>query len=138
MRSEHEDAKVLASKAHRKTVTLSTIVSILAICGVVLPIAGAVMSPWAIGYMSDAMAGEIQEQVKRQLTPINAGMKTLIEANIAQLEDDISQLEYRKENMPQSWTSLDAQTLTNKARRLRSNQQALAAIVAAETAQPRN
>lgn len=120
-------------RAHRRTVTLSTVVSILAICGVVLPAFGVVMAPWAVGYMETALADEIETQVEKHLAPVNAGLKVLIESTIAELEDDISALEYRRDNMPESWTAADAQTLTNKRRRLNSQTRALRAILAAET-----
>lgn len=118
----------------RHIVTLSTVVSVLAICGVVLPVVGTLASPWAVKYMSTAMADEIEKQVERHLSPTNAGLKVLIESNIAQLEDDISQLEYRRQNQPASWTPLDAQTLTNKSRRLAAQRAALAAMSGAERA----
>lgn len=118
--------------SHRRTITISTVVSVLAICGVILPVLGVVLSPWIIGVMSNAMAGEIQGQVRQQLNPVNAGLKVIIESNIAQLEDDISSLQFRRDNDPHKWTEVDAQTLTNKIRRLASQRDALAAIKQAE------
>lgn len=119
-------------RRHRRTFTLSTVVSVLAICGIILPVLGVISSPWLVQVMSSAMADEIAEEVSKQVAPVNAGLKVLIENTIAELEDEISQLEFRRENMPESWTAGDAQFLTNKRRRLASQRRALAAIVAAE------
>lgn len=119
-------------KLHRHPITLSTVTSILAICGVILPIVGVIASPWVVDFMSSAMADEISEEVGKQVAPVNAGLKVLIESTVAEIEDDISALEYRRENMPETFSAADAQILTNKRRRLASQQRALAAIVEAE------
>lgn len=119
-------------RRHRRTLTLSTIVSMLAICGVVLPVAGAVSMPWFVNFVGDAVADEISAEVKKQIEPTNAGLRVMIESTIAEIEDDISALEFRRDNMPESWTAADAQQLTNKRRRLRSQNQALAAMLGVE------
>ena len=127
-----DDCPLPRYKMHRHPLTLSTVVSVLAICGVILPVGGVVLSPWIVSVMSRAMAGEIQGQVRQQVNPINAGMKVLIESTIAQLEDDVSSLQFRRDNDPHKWTASDAQELTNKVRRLASQRDALAAIKQAE------
>lgn len=118
-------------KRHRRTVTLSTIASCVAICAVVLPAVGFVSTPFIVSYLSTAMADEIRSQVQEQVTPVNAGMKVLIENNIAELEDEISGLEYRQRT-DDNFGQLDAHTLTIKKRRLRAQQDALDAIIRAE------
>lgn len=120
-------------RRHRKTITLSTVVSMLAICGVVLPVFGVLATPWFVDFVTDAVAGDIREEVQDQVAPMTAGLKVLIEDTIAELEDDISALEFRRDNVPEtSWTAADAQVLTNKRRRLASQRMALSAIVRAE------
>lgn len=78
------------------------------------------------------MADEIRGQVQEQVTPVNAGLKVLIQNNIAELEDEISAMEYRARNNGDEFTALDAQNLTTKKRRLRAQQEALLAIIEAE------
>lgn len=117
---------------HRRTITVSTIYSSLAICGLVLPVLGVLFTPAIINYLSSAMADEIRGQVQEQVTPVNAGLKVLIENNIAELEDEISAMEYNARNSPEHFTALDASMLTTKKRRLRAQQDALKAIIEAE------
>jgi len=130
--SNEADTERDRKRRHRQTLSLSAIVSILVICGAVLPTAGVISAPFFIGWLSDAMADEIKGQVKTQVTPVTAGFKVLIQSTIAELEDDISQMEFRRDNNPASWSAADAQELTTKRRRLRSQRAALEAIESAE------
>ena len=132
MRQDFEDQP--ARQRHIKTITLSTVTSVLAICGILMPVAGLLFTPAIVDYLSAAMAGEIRGQVQEQVTPVNAGMKALIENNIAELEDEISAMEYTSATQPQHFTALDASMLTTKKRRLRGQQAALQAIIEAERA----
>lgn len=116
---------------HRRTVAITTVASCVAICAVVLPILLGITSPWIVNYLSNAMADEIRDQVQEQVTPVNAGLKVLIENNIAELEDQISALEY-KLRTDSNYTALDAKDLTIKKRRLAAQRYALRAIIEAE------
>ena len=113
---------------HRKTIGLSTAVSILSICVVIIPIVGWLFRDKAISFISAAVADEIKGEVQQQLKPTNDAFKILIQNTIAELEDEIARLQYRKENEPDTWTVLDAQDLTTKQRRLTAQRKALAAI----------
>lgn len=127
--------ELIARRRHRKTFTLATLASAVGVSVVVLPILGYMLSPWAIGVMSNAMADEIAEEVSKQIAPTNAGIKVMIESQIAELDDDISSLMFRRDMcgaVPPCWTAVDAQVLTNKTRRIASQREALAAIRAAE------
>jgi hypothetical protein len=115
-----------------KTITISTVVSILSICGVVLPVLGVMMAPFAVNTMSTAMAGEIKEQVKQQLLPLNAGFKVLLGSTIQQLESEIAILQFKKETMPRSWTLADEQILLYKTQNLTTQRNALGAILDSE------
>lgn len=119
-----------AKTRHRWSVAASTLASIVAICAVILPVVGVIASPFVVTYLTDAMGDEIRGEVQEQVTPVNAGMKVLIENNIAELEDEISALEYRQRET--DFSALDAQNLTTKRRRLRAQQDALLAIIEAE------
>lgn len=117
---------------HRRTFALSTTVSVLTICGVILPVLGIVSQDFVVRVISNAMAQEIQEHVSEQVAPINAGLKVLIQTRIAELEDQIGRLSYRREFRPETWTDADEQELITAGRRLRAQNDAWAAIVQAE------
>lgn len=119
-------------KRHRKTALLSTLASTVAICVVILPVIGFLISPRIVDIIGLAVADEIAEEVKKQIAPTNAGIKVMIESLIAELEDEIASLEFRRDNNPSTWTGTDALLLSSKARRLRTQNEALRAIVTAE------
>lgn len=119
--------------SHKRTITLSTIVSILSIFGVIMPLFLAFGTPATVKFLSSAMAGEISDQVQQRVTPINAGLKVLIQSQIDSLEEEVSKLEFRRDNgAPRTWTQSDSTDLVLKRRRLESNRAALAAIESAE------
>jgi hypothetical protein len=111
---------------------LSTLASTVAICVVILPVIGFLISPRIVDIIGLAVADEIAEEVKKQIAPTNAGIKVMIESLIAELEDEIASLEFRRDNNPSTWTGTDALLLSSKARRLRTQNEALRAIVTAE------
>jgi len=119
-------------RRHRQTVTISTLSSVIGICVVILPAAAWFGKGTVINLLSDAMAGEIQQQVRHQVAPVNAGLKALIQNNIAELEDEIADLEYRQQHDAE-WSAGDARTLATKRRRLSAQREALSAIKAAES-----
>lgn len=114
--------------SHRRTVTLSVLGSVLSMCFLVLPTFAVVLRPWVISVMAAAMSGEISAQAQAQTAPLAAGFKVIIEGNIAQLEEEITQLQWRMQNRPSSWTEVDAQLLLTKTRRLASQRAALQEI----------
>lgn len=126
-----EDAKD-GGKVHRKTITISTVVSMLSICGVVLPVIGTLSFPWFVGFVSNAVAGEIQAEVRKQVQPITAALRAQFESQVAALEVEIARMEYRRDRRPDSWTEVDATDLVSKKRQLESQRTALVAMTAAE------
>lgn len=80
--------------------------------------------------LSEAMGPAINAQVKQQTNPMNEGLKALIRSRIAQLEDDIADLQRRDRIEPLD--AADTQKLVSRRRELRDQQVALAAIENAE------
>jgi hypothetical protein len=117
----------------RKTITLSSLVSVMTIVGGVLPLLAILLRPWFIQVVTEAVADEVSDQIKKEIAPANAGLKVLIETQIAELEDEISRLEYKMQRLSTDWSALDAQDLTLKRRRLASQKKALLAIELAES-----
>lgn len=64
------DSAAATHPTHRRTITLSTVVSVLAICGVILPLLGALSFPFVRDFISKAAAGEVKVQVQTQLAPV--------------------------------------------------------------------
>lgn len=117
---------------HRRTLTISTIASTVTISVVVIPVLSIVLRPWAVGIISASVAEEVSEQIQREIAPTNRALRTIIENSIAELEDEISQLEFRREHQRELWTSQDAQLLTSKTRRLVTQRAALASLLSVE------
>jgi len=124
-------------KPHHKTITLSAIVSVIVICGAIIPVAGVVLSPWLVGVMGRAMAGEIQDQARQQTLPLTTGFKVLIQANINRLQEEVDDLEFTQSDS-RTKTSANAKKLASKRRELAEQVSALQAIRDAEKPRKRN
>lgn len=112
-------------QGHHRTITLSTIVSILAICGVILPVGGLVSSPFIVQTMSRAMAGEIHEQVKAQTAPTKEGVKAILQDKIDDLAMEVEVLESQRAREPSKFTREDATRLASFRARLQRQREAL-------------
>ena len=111
---------------HKRTITISTIYSTLAVAGVILPLLGALSFPWFVNFMSSAMAGEIKNQVKVETSPTREGVKAILQDKIDELSAKVAVLEARRDRDRQRWTDADAIELSSAAARLKKQQQALA------------
>lgn len=114
-------------RSHPRTVLLSVLGTVPVLL-VILSLLGTVLRPWIVGVLAAAMSGEIAAQAQVQTAPLAAGFKVIIEGNIAQMEEEITQLQWRMQNRPSTWTEVDAQLLLTKTRRLASQRAALEAI----------
>lgn len=123
-------------KRHNRTLTLSSVVSILTICGLILPAVGVVLTPWFLQTIRDSVAvqmrSQVAKEVSQQIAPTNAGLKVIIESQITGLEDEIADMNWRYDNSRPTWTIQDARNIVNKQRTLRSQVAALAAMQTAE------
>lgn len=118
-------------KRHRQTLTISTVASILSVCVIILPAAGWFGKGTIVQVMSDAMADKIEQKVEQHVAPVNAGFAVMLQNSIAELEDQISRLEYKRDRSD-DFSALEQQELTIKRRRLASNRDALRALQDAE------
>jgi hypothetical protein len=135
-RQPNPDEIAAHKKRHRKTAMLSTLASTIGICVVILPAVGFLISPRIVDIIGIAVADEIAAEVSKQIAPTNAGIKVMIESLIAELEDEIASLEFRRDNRPETWTGADVLLLSGKVRRLRTQNAALDAIIVAERDAP--
>jgi hypothetical protein len=93
-----------------------------------------VSSPFATAGDLKEMERRMQDTIKQSTTPTNEGFKASIRANIAQLEENIDVAESKKAAFPSRWTELDQRMLTRDRQRLASQRDALATMLAAESA----
>lgn len=120
---------------HRHPITLQTVVSVIVICGAIIPTSVVVLSPWIIGVMGRAMAGEIQDQTRQQTLPLTTGFKVLIQANINRLQEEVDDLEFTQSDS-RTRTASNAKKLASKRRELAEQSAALNAIRDAEKPKP--
>lgn len=121
-------------RRHRKTTVqasiLATLGSTIAIATTIAPVIAWFARPAIVATMAEAMAPAVNAQVKSQTTPLGEGLKALLRGRIAQLEDEIAQLE--RVDRQRGLDEIDTQRLTSKRRELRDQQMALNAITTAQ------
>lgn len=100
--------------------------------------------PVLVGAVTAAVAENLEAQVQatvqqavapvaRQVKASNAGLKAIIMGNITALEDDISRLEFVRDQPPDGdWTDEHRRELLAKQRALATQRAALAQIIDAE------
>ena len=75
-------------------VSLSTLTSVLAL----MPILWFIGKPILVSAVSDAMAEEIEDQVKAGVAPLNGAFIAIIQNNIDNLIREIARMEFRRDN----------------------------------------
>jgi hypothetical protein len=116
----------MAIPEKHRTVTLSTILSLLSVLAIMVPVGRYVLTPWFVTVATGALAGEISNQVKAQTAPSNNGVKSIIADKIDQLEAERDLMLTRKERAPAKWTDIDSMQLTQTTQRLNKARLALA------------
>lgn len=86
------------------------------------------VSPFVSANELNAVATALQSSVEQATAPTNKGLQAIIAANIAQLEEDVDVMEFRRTSAPSRWTELDARMLTRAKQRLETQRIALSAI----------
>ena len=122
--SEEDPRKIIYS-VHN---VLAILGSFTIFMGALMPILWLLLGPFVVSFLTNAMADELDTKIEDQIAPTENALRVIIQNSIAELEDNISKLEYKKASNPTNWKPEDAQTLTNERRRLRSQQMALAAL----------
>lgn len=133
------------AKRHRYTVGISSLVGFLLTLAALLPLWQYGLQPIFVTAVAQEAGEELDTKVKAavkgEIGPIeakvaagNAGLKAVILGNITALENDVSELEYKRDFPPDNdWTDEDRRRLLQKRRQLATQREALAAISAAET-----
>ena len=110
----------------RHPVTLSSVVSVLTICGAILPTVGILASPWIKAYVVTSAASEIADQVERQTAPSTAAAKFSLQDKIDELETRRTILESQQLRDPSKFTDAMASELAGVRARLEKARAALA------------
>jgi hypothetical protein len=88
-----------------------------------------VFQPILVTAVSEAMADQIQMQIKQEVAPISAAFTVLVKRDIADLRRLIAEQEFIRDNPPDGdWTADDAEDLVNLVLELEGSQEALSAL----------
>lgn len=114
--------------------TVTAVIGVFTIIGT--PVWKYFLSPALVLSVSEAMAQDIDQKINqavdRKVGPINAGLKAIIQGNIAKLHERIDILEYKRDFMPMEWTSMDREELYKLNQELSTQQTALNEIISSE------
>ena len=94
-----------------------------------MPILWFIGKPILVSAVSDAMAEEIEDQVKAGVAPLNGAFIAIIQNNIDNLIREIARMEFRRDNPPAGdWVSEDSQDLAQRRIDLSAQEAALEAL----------
>lgn len=139
---------VAAKSRHWRTGLVTTAAVMTALTIISTPIWRWVAKPILVGAVTLAVAEDLEAQVQqavaaavapveRKVQAGNAGLKAIIAGNITGLENDISRLEYVRDQPPAGdWTDEHRRELLGKHRALATQRGALEQILEAEEPDP--
>lgn len=114
--------------------TITAVIGVFTVIGT--PIWTYVLRPALVLSVSEAMAqtmdDKINSTVTKKLAPVNTGLKAIIQGTIDELEERIDVLQYKRDFMPEHWTSMDREELYNLNQKLKVQKDALSDILASE------
>ncbi len=85
--------------------------------------------PFLVSAVSEAVAEDIQEQVKAGTAPLNRAFVALLRGNIADIRKEIASMEFRRDNPPtDDWVSDDAEDLVDLHLTLEAQEDAVSAL----------
>lgn len=111
------------TKEHGYRMGLAALLSYLPL----IPVFWFLVKPVLINAVSEAVAADIQKEVKTQVAPINQAFVALIKKEISSLRKEIAREEFRKTNNS-DWTVEDAENLVELREDLEAQREALAAL----------
>ncbi|KKL12155.1 hypothetical protein LCGC14_2538580, partial [marine sediment metagenome] len=76
-----------------------------------IPVFWFIAKPVLIGAVSDAVADDIQTQVKAEVKPLNSAFKVLLKNDIDNNRKQIAALEFKRDRHSDNWTEGDASLL---------------------------
>mgnify|MGYP001595137334 CR=1 FL=1 len=110
------------SKEQTVTVSWSTLVSVI----------GSLVAVWAFAapIAQNALAGEIEKQITKQIAPLNAAQIITITATVKNLQKQVAALEFKKDMCAGAgcWTLRDAEDLQAAREDIVAAQKALNAL----------
>ena len=112
------------TKEHGYRMSLSVLIGYLPL----IPVFWFIVKPVLINAVSDAVAEDIQSQVKGEVGPINNAFVALLQRDINKIKREIAALEHKHEDSSQEWTELDARILADQEVDLAALTEALSAL----------
>ncbi len=95
------------NRAQGKQIGIQTLVTWLPL----IPILWFVGKPILVTSVSEALAGEIQDTVKKEVAPISTAFQILLQLDINGLRKAIAALEFSEGQGGEEWTADDAEVL---------------------------
>lgn len=96
-----------------------------------IPLFWFVAQPILVEALAEDIKDTVNQEVKKEVAPLNTAFIALLQTNIANTKRKIAQLEYKRDNPPDNdWTAQDAEELVNLEIQLASNEEALDALQA--------
>jgi hypothetical protein len=89
-----------------------------------IPVFWFLVKPILISAVSDAVADDIQQQVKSEVKPLNSAFKVLLQNDINTKRKQIASLNYKRTRHPNDWAESDAKLLVDLEIELDSLQEA--------------
>ena len=105
------------------TISIATVATWITL----LPLLWFIGKPVLVAAVSEALAGEIQEEVKAGVAPIGDAFQVLLRLEISHLRKEIAALEFRQRN-GDDWTAADAEVLVETELELEAMHQALTSL----------
>lgn len=116
--------------------TFTAVIGVLTIIGT--PVWTYILRPALVMSVSTAMAQTVEQKIDeamaKKVSPINTGLKALIQGNISKLQERIDVLEYKRDFMPTSWSNMDREELYSLNQELKVQHDALNSILSSERA----
>jgi hypothetical protein len=119
---------VKLTKDQTFSVSLSAVVSLIAVSAFLWAIAKPVITDAVAGELKDDMRAEIQETVQREVAPIMTAQMVLLEQQVVQTQKQIAQLERIRAANTVEWTAQQANELVDARAQLEAQQRALSAL----------
>ncbi|KKN27341.1 hypothetical protein LCGC14_0865660 [marine sediment metagenome] len=111
------------TKEHGYRMSLTVLISYLPL----IPVFWLLVKPVLVTAVSEAVAADIQNEVKAQVAPLNQAFIALTKQKISSLRKEIAREEFRKTNNS-NWTVEDAEDLVELREDLEAQREALAAL----------
>jgi hypothetical protein len=111
---------------------LTLVTAAAAVLGLLIGGARLILVPWFVTAASKALSGNIDSRIDGKTAPVKAGIESILNDKITELQGQVDLLHARRQRDPSKWTDLDVLTLTQAEQRLANARAALANFLSEE------